>query len=237
MPQPVNPLIRIAEDDVNTPSTGLPNKKEPTPILQTVGYDKDQIVAGNHLNYILDNLADHIAWLQEQVTTQNTTILDQQIKVDGFYLGGTANPATHLNYGTWVQVEADITLRSAVADGTTASGDNDPAVPLLEHNHAITVDNDTHSHTFSGTTDSDSHTHTLGTVQNVSGSGQNVDTSQDAATGTTTTSQNTHSHTFTGTTDNDQHNHTASSANTGDAAPTLDVRGRHLDVVMWKRTA
>lgn len=74
MPQPVNALIRIAESDINTPSTGLPNKKEPTSVLQTTGYDKDQIVAGNHLNYIFDNLADYIDWLQEQHDTLATYI-------------------------------------------------------------------------------------------------------------------------------------------------------------------
>lgn len=72
MPQPTNSLIRIAESNINTPSTGLPNKKEPSSILQTIGWDKDQIVAGNHLNYILDNLAEHIAWVQEQVNLTAT---------------------------------------------------------------------------------------------------------------------------------------------------------------------
>ena len=252
MPQPTNDLIRIAESDVNTPSTGLPNKKEPTSVLQTTGYDKDQIVAGNHLNYIFDNLAEHMVWLQEQITTQGititaqgatitaqgNTILAQQIKVDGFYLGGAANPATHLLYGTWVQVEADITLRSATSDGTTVSGDNTPTVPLPQHNHTATNSSDgAHNHTFSGTTGSDTHHHDINSSVDAAGATMvaNGGTSPE---GTVPTLDNTHNHTFSGTTNGViDHTHTITVDNEGTAGATLDVRGRHLNVVMWKRTA
>ena len=57
MPPPLNPLIVVASKNVNTPSTGLPNKKAPTTLIQMVGYDQDQVLAANHLNYILDNFS------------------------------------------------------------------------------------------------------------------------------------------------------------------------------------
>lgn len=65
--EPSQPLVYIAKDDVNLPSTGQPNKAIPTNTLQTTGYDKEQVVFGEHLNYILNNHPEWINYNHERI--------------------------------------------------------------------------------------------------------------------------------------------------------------------------
>ena len=232
MTQPTNPLIKFASDNVNTPSTGLPNKKEPPILLQTLGYDKDQIVAGNHLNYILDNFSTYLQWMQDQITEQQGQITEQQdqiteqqdqlnasqIKVGGFYLGGDEDPAKHFKYGVWSKIAADITLRSSVTQRTTVQGDNNPLVPLKSHVHKVTLsENGNHSHTWpQPTVDTDEGDGAL--------AGGDVGSPPTPPVTITTNKTGTHTH-------------IATCEATGEESPTIDVRGRHLGIVMWQRVS
>ena len=141
MTQPTNPLIRIAENDVNTPSTGLPNKKEPSNVLQTIGWDKDQIVAGNHLNYILDNLAEYIAWLQEQVAlTATKEYIDQQ---DSDIKNTTLTAGDGIDGGGDLTADRSFSVDNTVVrtDRTLTAGDGINGGGDLTADRSFTVDN------------------------------------------------------------------------------------------------
>ena len=85
---------------------------------------------------------------------------------------------------------------------------------LPAHNHAITVNNDTHNHSGSSGNQSASHTHTITGMGNSGEHGTVSGTLWNDTSSKATGNQNTsHSHTI--TINNDTHNHTATSANTG----------------------
>lgn len=163
MPTPTNPLVRIAESDTNTPSTGLPNKKVPNTALLNIGWDKDQIFAANHLNYIFDNLAEYIVWLQEQKDALQLKVDSLELPVGSIYENATnsANPFTLLGYGTWIPfAEGKVTVGvgshtdDAGLSRTWVVGDEEG-----EYKHTQTVDElAVHNHTAESVAD---HTHPM----------------------------------------------------------------------------
>lgn len=130
MPQPINPLVRIAQLNVNTPTTGRPNKQAPSTPFTTIGWDKDQIVAGNHLNYIFDNLAQYIEWLQEQKDDLKTYIDQQDAATLQSSKDYTDQKATEL--------DADIT---SLENTTLTAGDGLDGGGNLTENRTFSVDN------------------------------------------------------------------------------------------------
>lgn len=138
MPQPTDALIRIAQSDMNTPKTGEANKKEPNTTIKTMGWDLGQIFAGNHLNYIFDNLAKWITWGQEQIDTLSQSLstelsnlrnyVDQQ---DTAILESANNSATQYT-DTEIQGIKDTTITAG--DGLSGGGN-------LSQNRSLSVDN------------------------------------------------------------------------------------------------
>lgn len=70
--QPTDPIVRIAENDTTLPSTGLSNKLLPPTSILTVGYDANEIVPAEDLNYILDNFGK---WLQYQKDVAESQVI------------------------------------------------------------------------------------------------------------------------------------------------------------------
>lgn len=73
MTQPMNPLIVWAEDNVNLPETGKPNKSVPQEALRKTGWDRGQKPSCEELNYILNNLAQYINYYGTEKTQEFLT--------------------------------------------------------------------------------------------------------------------------------------------------------------------
>lgn len=130
--QPTNPIIRIAENDVNLPSTGQPNKNEPSSPLQTTGYDDDQVVTAEELNYIFDNFGEWLEYLVLEGSDTNTRVGDLEDRVDG--LEGTS-----ILSGDGLTGGGDLTEDRTISMGTptTLNGSTFNAVTPNSHTHEL----------------------------------------------------------------------------------------------------
>lgn len=120
--QPTNPIIKIAESDVNLPSTGQPNKNEPSAVLQTTGYDNDQVVTAEDLNYIFSNFGEWLEYLVlEDSETNNRIDSLEQIEVtggNGLTGGGDLSQNRSINMGTPSSLDGS-TSNSVTTDSHT----------------------------------------------------------------------------------------------------------------------
>lgn len=168
----------------------------------------------------------------------------------GSTLPPTSNPAhpNTLGYpGTWAEIEAGCSFNTVTAIDPalgTITGDNDPLVPVPEHNHTgTTTSNGNHIH--SGTTSSHGGHYHLGWG---SGSaswpyGVSGAANQLGAEGGNnnnylykSSTEGAHTHTYE-TINGGAHTHAFTSNNTGTAAATLNVQGKVLNMIVWHRTA
>jgi len=160
--QPTNPIIKIAENDVNLPSTGQPNKNEPSSPIQTIGYDKNQVVTAEELNYILDNFSSWLTYLTEELEQRKLPIghTDDRGENKTWVDGQTEGEYQH------VQTESELAQHNHTFSGTT--DDNTAATNIDQFKDLVGTDTGsaqnvaddqvtntdlTHNHAFSGTTD------------------------------------------------------------------------------------
>lgn len=66
--QPTNDLLVWANTNVNLPNLAGPNKTEPSTDLVAKGWDFGQKPSADEFNYILNNLGEHIAYLEGDLT-------------------------------------------------------------------------------------------------------------------------------------------------------------------------
>lgn len=66
--RPTNDLLVWANTDVNLPNLAGPNKTEPSADLVAKGWDFGQKPSADEFNYILNNLGEHIAYLEGDLT-------------------------------------------------------------------------------------------------------------------------------------------------------------------------
>lgn len=251
--QPTQPVYIVAKDDVVLPVDGSINKREPEPIFGTQGWDEGLPFDCSTINYIFNNLGKWVKYLNDQrpfdlnpilkaikdlsdkhdrdiqtltdkhaedIQSMTDKVNAMQIKVGGYYFGGSANPSTHLLYGTWVKVEADVTLRSAEQDGSV-TGDNTPAVPLKAHTHAASQE--VHGHELLGQATSGG-----GNTDKLSGTKVAGESDGEAV------------YVLNGVSSQPLVQQVAPTIiveSSGESSPTLDVRGKHIPCVIWKRTA
>lgn len=262
--EPTSPIYIVAKDNVILPIDGKQNKRLPESIYETQGWDEGLPFDCSTVNYIWNNHGKWIDYLNKQrpidldainkridelnkkhaedivgltkkhdtdISTINTKhkedidaanqrMTAMQIKVGGYYHGGSTNPATHLLYGTWLKLDADLTLRSAGEDGDI-TGDNEPAVPLKKHKHTSTQTQ--HSHEVWGMT--------------TGGGGDPDPLESGCIAGEVTTVAG---YVSTGSSGNALVKGVSPSisvADTGEDNPTLDVRGKHIPCVIWKRSS
>lgn len=125
--QPTNPIIRIAENDINLPSTGQPNKNEPSSTLQSTGYDNDQVVTAEELNYIFDNFAEWLDYLVLEDSDTNTRINNLESRTitggNGLIGGGDLSENRSITLGT-----------PSSLDGSTSN-----SVTTASHTHSLNM--------------------------------------------------------------------------------------------------
>ncbi|MFW9600702.1 MAG: hypothetical protein ACMV1B_00035 [Prevotella sp.] len=66
--RPTNDLLVWANTDVNLPNLAGPNKTQPSADLVAKGWDFKQKPSADEFNYILNNLGEHIAYLEGDLT-------------------------------------------------------------------------------------------------------------------------------------------------------------------------
>lgn len=219
--QPTNPIIKIAENDVNLPSTGQPNKNEPSSPLQTTGYDNDQVVTAEELNYILDNFSSWLTYLNEELEQRKLPI-GSVVEFSGV----STNPATLLGYGTWESFGEGLTT-VGVGSHTDDRGEiktwSDGQTEGEYQHVQIESELAQHNHTFSGTTDD--NTVATSITQYLTPNGTDTGTAQQQISDTSQNTDLTHDHAFSGTTDN-----------TGSSSPMNNTQPS-IAVYRWKRTS
>ena len=147
-----------------------------------------------------------------------STLLDKMFPVGHLLTTfNTANPSTYGYPGTWEKVANDLTLMFGSTPNKTASGTNTPTVPVPLHHHDATFEGD----------EMEEHGHTVPTnPSNTSGSGAMTApvTSKSYSQQTSKVSAGTPTGKVT-------------IANSGIENATIDVRGKHIVVIGWIRTA
>ncbi|ALM62166.1 tail protein [Vibrio phage qdvp001] len=237
--QPTNPIIKIAENDVNLPSTGKPNKNEPSSPIQTIGYDKNQVVTAEELNYILNNISEWQTYFKDFTEELQTEFdskiqeLEDQIEKERVSIGeiieitgDSTNPSILKGYGTWESFGGGLTT-VGVGSHTDDRGENKTWTDGQtegEYQHVQTESElAQHNHTFSGTTED--NTVATSITQYLTPNGTDTGTAQQQIMGIPQNTDLTHNHTFSGTTDN-----------TGSSSPMNNTQPS-IAVYRWKRTA
>ncbi|CAH9012995.1 putative tail fiber protein [Vibrio phage 277E43-1] len=80
--QPTNPLVRIAELDTTLPGAGTPNKIVPVSSLLQQGYDKENKMFAQNINYVFDNIAQWVKFSQDRLNEVDTKIITLEGEVD-----------------------------------------------------------------------------------------------------------------------------------------------------------
>jgi microcystin-dependent protein len=246
--QPINDLLFVAEEDIILESTGYLNKLIPNSAIRTNGWDKNEQVAAEHLNYWGNNHAQYLQYLIDRLDEVDNTItaLTDQIEKERVSIGEiieitgvSTNPNILKGYGTWESFGAGQVL---VGVGSFTDTNSETLVwsdgeTGGEYSHTMTqaelVD---HTHTYSGTTTTNgAHTHPIhisaaspnndATEANLppmfsNGNAISFDSSYMIA-----SSAGSHAHTYSGTT-----------TSTG-TTTAFNVMQPTLAVYRWKRTA
>ena len=129
--KPTNDLIRIAQNTENLPSTGKTNKQLPSFTLRTSGYDDDQFMSAEEINYTFDNLGEWSQYLiditdrdvQDLIDFENTVNNREIIAGDGMTGGGNLSADRTITLGT------PSTLNGSSTNTSTADS----------HTHEITI--------------------------------------------------------------------------------------------------
>lgn len=227
--QPTKPIVHVAETDGNLAGTGQPNKTVPSAALLGLGYDKNQTVMAEHLNYVLDNIAEWQKFFKDRIDELQTQIEQERLPVGSIFeiTGVSTNPATLLGYGTWSAFGEGVTL-VGVGSHTDDRGENktwSDGQTEGEYQHVQTESEmPSHTHPVTGTTNTTgSHTHVVSGGASEAGANQAFDVVDDAGLDRSTDPAGDHSHTVTGTA-----NSTGSSNPMNNTQPTLAI-------YRWKR--
>ncbi len=224
--KPNNPLIRIAQPNVNLPSTGGPNKKEPRQTLQNIGYDNNTNFYAEEGNYIFDNIGQWVQYLIDAVDGLQVQIEKERVSIGEIIeiTGDSTNPAVLKGYGTW---EAFGQGRVTVGVGSFQDdrGENKTWVDgqeegeyrhvqtsseLASHSHGTSVSSNTHSHEIKHYRSSDD------VGDGISGAPTSTQVSTE--------------------TETDTHTHTVTVNPTGSSSPMNNIQPS-VAVYRWKRTA
>jgi hypothetical protein len=147
--QPTDPIVRVAENDTTLPSTGLSNKLLPPNAILTTGYDANEIVPAEDLNYILDNFGK---WLQYQKDVADSQIIagdgldsdvgsigeGQTLSVDDTVVRTLRQILAGNGLVTGGNLSADVTVDMGTPSTTGAGSSN--SVTADSHAHALTLD-------------------------------------------------------------------------------------------------
>jgi len=150
-----------------------------------------------------------------------------------FNASDNRNPSLYKGFGVWEKVESETTINFSENDLGTVKGKNEVAVPLLDHNHTVTVDS---TDIGNKNTSSYDHAHNETVPYGVSGSTSGTIAyyriSGVQGNHTVTTTDDIHSHSV----HIGPHAHDASCSNTGINDASINVQGKRINILGWIRT-
>ena len=129
MAEPTNPIIIVAQSDVILPSGGTNNKIAPIGTYLTTGWDVNQGVPAENLNYIWNNHGQWLKYVNEEKIPNSVSGLQQQIESNDTDISNLQEQVTQLNADkvpktTKVnskELSGDITLNSSDISGATTT--------------------------------------------------------------------------------------------------------------------
>lgn len=140
------------------------------------------------------------------------------------------NPATYKGFGVWEAIEAGCSILF-VEQGNeaigTVTGSNEVSVPLLQHNHNITIQS---KDLGSRTTNTDTHSHSYSAAH-----GKTAFAGTYLGAYTSKANFRTSSHSHAHSVALGSHDHQASSSAAGKADARIDVSGKVYNVIGWIR--
>ena len=230
--QPTNPIVHVAETDGNLAGTGQPNKTVPSAALLGLGYDKNQTVMAEHLNYVLDNIAEWQKFFKDRIDELQAQVEQERLPVGSIFeiTGVSTNPATLLGYGTWSAFGEGVTL-VGVGSHTDDRGENKTWTDGQtegEYQHVQTESEmPSHTHSVTGSTNTTgAHVHNIQlSNSDAANDGNEIDSGDEPTIvgNKSTDSAGDHSHTVTGT------------ANTTGGDNPMNNTQPTLAVYRWKR--
>lgn len=148
--QPNNPIVRVAQQDTILPSTQLTNKILPSTSVINVGYDANELVAAENLNYIFDNFGEWLTYLKgvgdSQIgagdglqTTPNSISGGQVLSVDNTVVRQTRTITAGDGITGGGNLGADRELRLGTPSSVGVTSTN--SVSENSHTHKLVLDN------------------------------------------------------------------------------------------------
>ena len=251
--EPTNKLIRIAELDTTLPIAGGPNKIEPESRILSTGYDDDNAVFAQDLNYTFDNLGQWVQYLVDSVGELKDQIIKERVSVGEIIeiTGDSTNPSVLKGYGTWESFGQGQVLVGAGShtDDRSESKSWIDGQTEGEYRH-VQTESELATHDHAGRTDNDTHFHDYSKTDNFSGKAEgsssdlpytetipdNGDSSYGVTGGVDGSCISIKISNTTDTTSSDEHNHPFTTNNTGSSSPMNNLQPS-LAVYRWKRTA
>lgn len=207
--------VKWADQSVNDPVTGLPNKVQPTAEFQNDGLKAGEPLRRDYLNYQFDQYQKMFSDIQQQIndlvlTDVGGAVLQQIYHVGAYYMSDSSqSPATRFGFGTWERVKGKFIVGMDEGDSDFNAAGKTGGSKTHSHSNNLSINSaGSHTHEVShenwGSLQSDGglpEPSSSGTL--VAGSGYTEDSerleSLAHATGSKTTSTSgAHTHTMSG---------------------------------------
>lgn len=164
--------VKWADQLVNDPITGLPNKVAPTAEFQNDGLKAGEPLRRDYLNYQFDQYHNMFADLQAQLdslaVSAGSAILEQIFHVGSYYFSDSSqSPATRFGFGTWERVKGKFIVGLDEADSDFNAAGKVGGSKTHSHSNNLTINS------------AGSHTHEVprdgwGSIQQAQGSTPNL---------------------------------------------------------------
>jgi hypothetical protein len=147
--EPTNIIVRVAENDTNLPGTGLPNKTAPSSTILGTGYDDEQVVTAENLNYIFDNFGEWLTYLKLSQEEQDTNISTLNSDVNNLQNDITNLENIDIIAGEGIAGGGDLTADRTLTLGTpsTLDGSTSNSVTTDSHTHNLDMASQAESQT------------------------------------------------------------------------------------------
>lgn len=185
--------VKWADQSVNDPVTGLPNKVQPTAEFQNDGLKAGEPLRRDYLNYMFDEHHNMFADLQQQIndlvlTDVGGAVLQQIYHVGAYYMSDSSqSPSDRFGFGTWERVKGKFIVGMDEGDSDFNAAGKTGGSKTHSHSNNITI-NSAGSHTHEVEFDAD-----VGAPRNVGSGSTHLEPPYGSSFTTSTSGNHTHS--------------------------------------------